>query len=555
MREGTITGVFCWLLWAFVMGSTLELTGQTKGYFIQFSDKEGSPYSLANPLEFLSQRALDRRLAQGISLDETDLPVSATYVDALEDLGISVIYKSKWLNGVVAISNDPLLMEGLSELSFVDFVEVNYVGDGWSLSSGNQRSHHKMYPDVEVGQLEVLKSTALYTDRQIEMVKGDYLHNLGYKGEGIHIAVLDAGFSGVDASPVYSHLFSEGLLLGFKNFVLNDATPFYSTHIHGAQVLGVMTGQVPAEYNGTATEASYWLMRTEDARSEYPIEADYWVMAAEMADSAGVDVIQSSVGYFMFDDPTMNYSFEVAGGLTRISRAASMAFQKGMVVVNSAGNERQNEWEYVVMPAEVPEVLTVGAVKTDGTLADFSSRGFVEEWVKPDVMALGEGASVITNDVIEVGMGTSYAAPIISGLTACLWQSMPDKTAAEIVSLVRKSADRYLNPDADFGYGLADFQKAYQLSLSIPDFDATDQWRVAPNPFLSHFEIAHDGFVGDVVVELISVHGQVVWNEKIAFQHHKRITPGVALQPGVYVLRLNAGASSYCTKVVRSLGH
>jgi subtilisin family serine protease len=546
-----------WLVVGFFLLPSMELIGQTKGYYVQFSDKEGTPYSLDNPLEYLSPRAVERRIAQGISLDETDLPVSPSYVSALEDLGISVIYKSKWLNGVVAVSNNSELMEGLTELSFVDFVEVNYVGDGWALSSGSRLSQEKLFPEVnDIESREILKKSAMYTDNQIEMVKGDFLHNMGYKGEGMHIAVLDAGFTGVDASPVFSHLYADGLLLGIKNFVLNDPVSFYNTHIHGAQVLGIMTGQVPVEYTGTATEASYWLMRTEDARSEYPIEADYWVLAAEMADSVGVDIIQSSVGYFSFDDPSMDYVFEVPGGQSRISRAASLASQKGIVVVNSAGNERQNSWEYVVMPAETPEVLAVGAIKADGTLADISSRGFVYNgWAKPDVMALGWGTSVITNDVIGVGVGTSYAAPIISGLTACLWQGMPDKTAAEIVDLVRSSADRYLNPDEDFGYGLPDFQRAYQFAVTMPHVDLAHNWVVAPNPFLSDFEISHDGFVGDVEVELITLFGQVVWKEEVTFQQSIRISPRVVLQPGVYVLRLNYGTSSYSTKVIRLKGH
>lgn len=531
---------------------------QTAGYFVQFSDKEGSPYRLDDPLEFLSQRAIDRRAAQGISLDDTDLPVSPAYVQNLEDLGVKVLMATKWFNGVIAVSDDSELMNGLEALPYVNFVEKTYVGDGWSLSSGDNFSQKKLYPEVvAVESKEVLKSTAaMNTDQQIEMVKGDFLHGMGFKGHGIHIAVLDAGFKGVETSPVFGHLQMDGLLLGERNFVLNDPEPFYNTHIHGAQVLGVMTGQMPDEYAGTATEASYWLMRTEDARSEYPIEADYWVCAAEMADSAGVDIIQSSVGYFTFDDPAMDYTLELPGGQTRISRAAAFASQKGMVVVNSAGNERQSEWEYVVMPNDVPEVLTVGAVKADGTLADFSSRGFVANgWVKPDVMALGWGTSVITNDVIGVSVGTSFAAPIISGLTACLWQSMPEKTAAEIVDLVRSSADRYLNPDEDFGYGIPDFERAFQLSVGSQNIDLLDNWLVTPNPFISAFEIFHDDFEGPLSVELINLHGQVVWQEEVIFQHHQRITPGVALQPGVYVLRLKDGSFSYSTKVVRSLGY
>ena len=546
-----------WLLLGILLLPPMVLSGQTKGYYVQFTDKVGTPYTLDNPLEFLSQRAVDRRSAQGIPVDNTDLPVSPAYVSALEDLGVSVVFVSKWLNGVVAVSDNSALMDGLFELPFVDFVELTYVGSKWSLSSDNRLSHKKLYPDVvDGGSSEPLKSSASYTDNQIEMVKGDFLHDMGYKGDGIHIAVFDSGFTGVDAADAFGHLYTKGLILGVKNFVLNDPDLFYNTHIHGTQVLSVMAGQLPGEYYGTATEASYWLMRTEDARSEYPIEADYWVCAAEMADSAGVDIIQSSLGYFMFDDPAMDYTLVLGGGQTRISRAAALASQKGMIVVNSAGNERQSVWGYIVMPCDVPEVLAIGAVQTDGSLADFSSRGYVSgDWVKPDVMALGLGTSVVIDDVIGVSVGTSFAAPIISGLTACLWQSMPDRTAAEIVNLVRRSASRYLNPDEDFGYGVADFEKAYQLSVASRNIDSLGNWVVAPNPFLTDFEIHYDGFTGNVIVELINLYGQVVWKEEVVFQRYQRITPGVALQPGVYVLRLKYGSFSYSTKLVKSMGY
>jgi serine protease AprX len=546
--------VFCLLVGLLLSG---PIMGQTAGYYVQFLDKEKSPYNLDNPLEFLSQRAIDRRAAQGIPLDYTDLPVSPAYVQNLADLGVKVMMTTKWLNGAIVVSNHAELMNDLEILPYIDYVEKTYVGNGWSLSSGDTLSQKKLLPDIDDKvNRAILRSTAMLSDYQIEMVKGDFLHDLGYRGKGIHIAVLDAGFEDVDASPFFSHLQTEGLLLGERNFVLNDPESFYHTHKHGAQVLSVMTGLLADEYAGTATEASYWLMRTEDVRSEYPIEADYWVCAAEMADSAGVDIIQSSLGYFMFDDPAMNYTLELPGGQSRISRAAAYASKKGMIVVNSAGNERQSEWEYIVMPNDVPEVLTVGAVKADSSLADFSSRGFVTDgWVKPDVMALGWRTSVITNNVIGVSYGTSFSAPIISGLTACLWQSIPEKTATEVVDLVRRSANRYVNPDEDFGYGIPDFEKAFQLSVGSEKFDLAEDWLVAPNPFSSHFELFHEGYEGIVLVELISLYGQVVWQEEVKFQHIKRITPGVALQPGVYVLRLNYGPYSYSRKVVRSIGY
>jgi subtilisin family serine protease len=554
MEAAKFFRIIIYFLLSYFWLPSLEVYGQTKGYFVQFADKVGTPYTIDKPLEFLSQRAVNRRMAQGIPLDISDLPVSPSYVSQLEDLGVRVVFKSKWLNGVIAISDNSDLMLGLNELPFVDFVELTYVGDGWPLTAGDNLSDKKLYADVEeFKNPEALKSRAGYSDLQIEMLRGDFLHDLGFNGDGIHIAVLDAGFLGVDVSEAFHHLHADGLLLGEQNFVINDSESFYNTHIHGAQVLSVMTGQVAGYYSGTATEASYWLMRTEDDRTEYPIEADYWVCAAEMADSAGVDIIQSSLGYFMFDDPAMDYSFDLASQPVRISRAASLASEKGMIVVNSAGNERRNQWGYIAMPADAPAVLAVGAVKPDLSLADFSSRGYVGNGgVKPDVMALGWQTAIISNDALDWGYGTSFAAPIVSGLTACLWQSLPDKTASEIVNLIRRSSDRYEAPDEDFGYGLPDFEKAYLLGSSSLDRDSVDNWIVTPNPFISGFDLYFDGYSGKMEVALINLYGQVVWKDEVMFQNKKLITPGVALQPGVYVLSLKYGTDSYSTKVIKS---
>ena len=510
---------------------------QGNGYFIQLSDKKESPYTLNNPQAYLSGRAIERRVRQQIPFDQNDLPVSPAYIEGIEACGAKVKHVSKWLNGVILFCDDAAVLERIKALPYVVTIEKTKETPGAQPSS-----IIKTLPLTEGN-----KSTA--TANQIGMVKGNYLHQKGYTGQGIHIAVLDAGFRDVDKLGAFSHLFNQNRILGIKDFVA-DGTPFYETDTHGLHVLSIMAGKIDGQFEGSAHAASYYLFRTEDMNSEYPVEADYWVCAAELADSLGVDIIQSSLGYFYFDNPLMNYANQQLDGSTRISKAASMAAKKGIIVVNSAGNEANNDWRYVIMPADSPHILTVGAVSSDGTRASFSSAGYpTSNIIKPDVMALGRGTSLIsTGNRITTGNGTSYASPVISGLTACLWQAEPQKKANEIIQIIRQSGQLWSNPDYLNGYGLPDFNKALQQATAIEPV-ITQAWTIHPNPFKTHFTLSCPDLEASATISIYTMSGIKLWEGQFLPSPEIRITPDVNISPGIYILSIETNKFAWSRKI------
>lgn len=508
---------------------------QQKGYFVQFADKDGSPFSADHPHEFLSQRAIDRRARQNISIDDYDIPVNAHYVDAIENLGAIIKHTTRWMNGAIVFCTDDVA-GAISSLPYVASVEVT-----WEPPKG--RSLIMKYTDDNT----TLK--AVTSLNQLEMVGGHHLHNEGYTGEGMQIAILDAGFFNVDNTTALQHVFNDGRLLGYKDFV-GDGSQFYNTHTHGQQVFSVIAAKANGWMVGSAPDASYYLFRTESSAYEYPIEPDYWICAAELADSLGVDVVQSSLGYFYFDNSTMNYTHDMLNGTTRISRAASIAAQKGMIVVNSAGNERGNSWQYVIMPADAPEVLTVGAVSSDGVLASFSSLGStVCKSIKPDVVALGVNTRTVAFYNMNYNSnGTSFASPIISGLAACLWQAHPDKSAAAIVEAIRQSGNRFSTPDFQYGYGIPDFGSAGGVVTPADDLNA-GCISVYPNPFNEQISIFIPDTGHNVRVEVMNIDGRLMWNSVVPVGTLK--IPASDFAAGVYIIRIDCGTFVKSQKLIK----
>ncbi|KPL14253.1 MAG: hypothetical protein AMS26_11345, partial [Bacteroides sp. SM23_62] len=383
-------------------------------FWIQLKDKEGSLYSLDNPAEFLSQRAIDRRLRYQIPIGENDLPVSQVYLDSLQHHDIRVLYSSKWMNAVVAETTDSNMADVLSSYSFVTDIELLY----WTPRYKSDADKFK----------EFLSDQPLPSDHQVEMLNGHKLHEQGYQGEDMIIAVIDAGFNNADSLAGFYSLWQHGQLLGFRNFVNPSANFFWSINgSHGMHVLSTMGGYMPGEFKGAAMKAGYWLIQTEDALSEYRIEEANWLAGAELADSAGVDVINSSLGYSdRFTDSTQNYNYsDMDGKTTLVTRAASLAASKGMLVVTSAGNSGNpgNPWQYIIAPSDGDSVLGVAAVDPDGERAYFSSMGPSSDGrVKPDVAAQGQATVLIrSNGLVGTGNGTSFSSPVMAGLATCLW--------------------------------------------------------------------------------------------------------------------------------------
>jgi len=435
------------------------VSAQTKNYMfrIYLNDKGSTSFSIENPQEFLSQKSIERREKQNIGIDQTDLPISAGYIADIESLGCTVVAKSKWLSTVSICCDDSLTVELIKDLSFVK--KVAFV---WRGTTGVETKKKTVAPRKSVS-IEENNSVYGAAYKQIAVHNGDYLHDLGYKGQGMEIAVIDAGFNGLDEDHL---LLSTANIKGAKDFVYKG-TNMYQSGGHGTFVLSCMATNASDTYIGTAPKAGYWLLRSEDSRSEFPIEEDYWATAAEYADSLGVDLINSSLGYSTFNLPELSYTYnQMNGKIAYITQASEMAVSKGIFVVSSAGNEGDKAWKYITAPADGEYTFTVGAIKPDSTIAAFSSRGpTIDGRIKPDVMAVGDGVMIVnaSSQVIS-SMGTSFSSPVMCGLAACFWQANPQLTNKEIAAILRQSADRYANPDNNFGYGIPDLKKAMELA-------------------------------------------------------------------------------------------
>lgn len=432
-------------------------------------DKQGSPYSLEHPGRWLSHKAIERRKRQSIAVDSTDLPVSSKYLRQIEN-SLSqrqqwekhskaewvLVGTSRWNNTVLIHSNDTNLLKHLATLDCIIQSQCVWTSPD-SIDRYVKHTYHETF-----NPWDSIKGVTYGNGKdQLEMLQGQRLHNIGLRGKGMTIAVLDGGFQNVDVIPAF--MWSN--IAGTKDFVYPNSPFFYQETDHGTKVLSAMAANVPNVLIGTAPEARYWLLRCEDQQTEQPVEEDYWAMAAEFADSAGVDIISSSLGYNDYDTPDYYHQRDLDGQTALISRTASMLAKKGIILVNSAGNSGMGPWKKISFPADANDILTVGAVNMVKKNAPFSGVGPTQDGrVKPDVMALGSPAALISGrGSIIRDMGTSFSTPLVAGLVACLWQAMPEKTALEVIELVRQTSNNAKEPDNIFGYGIPNFWRAYMI--------------------------------------------------------------------------------------------
>lgn len=446
------------ILGCLLLVGTLQISAQkTYKYRINLRDKAETVYSLSDPQAYLSERALERRMRQALPIDSTDLPVCQSYLDELAEKGATPVTRSKWNNTVVVQVSDTSLIDKIATLPFVTATKKVWTAPD-SISARNPERKKEVTNKVK-------KVDNYYGDayRQIAVHHGDSLHAAGFRGQGMHIAVIDAGFYNADEISVFKKM----NLLGTRDFV-NPHSDIYAENYHGMKVLSCMAADKPHVLVGTAPEASYWLLRSEDEDTEQPVEEDYWAAALEFADSVGVDVVNTSLGYYEFDDKTMSYRYrDLNGHCSLMSNTASLAADKGMVVVCSAGNSGRGSWKKITPPGDAENILTVGAMNRDLVNADFSSVGNTTDGrIKPDVMAVGVSSAVAGNDgTISHANGTSFASPTFCGLVACFWQACPQLTAKQVIKAVRNAGDRKEYPDNIFGYGVPDLWKAYQTEI------------------------------------------------------------------------------------------
>mgnify|MGYP000076894716 FL=1 len=426
----------------------------TLKYRISLKDKAATEYSLKKPEKYLSAKAIERRRKQNLPIDSTDLPVCRKYIDEIRKQGVKIVVTGKWDNFVTVSCNDTTLIDRIAALPFVLSTEKVWISPG----AGK--------PSMATERDSVLNQPTIHPDSiygraitQIQMSNGDKLHEAGFKGQGMTIAVIDAGFHNVDKITAMQNI----RILGTKDFV-NQQADIFAESSHGMSVLSCIGMNRPDIMTGTAPEASFWLLRSEDEYSEHLVEQDYWSAAVEFADSVGVDVINTSLGYYSFDDKSKNYKYrDLDGRHALMSRQASHIADKGMILVCSAGNSGAGSWKKITPPGDADNVLTVGAIDKRAVLATFSSVGnTADHRVKPDVVAVGVGSDVIRTDGNQGrANGTSFSSPIMCGMVTCLWQACPTLTAKEVIELVRRSGDRASFPDNIYGYGVPDMWKAY----------------------------------------------------------------------------------------------
>lgn len=527
-------------------------------YWVVYTDKDSSEFTLENPAAFLTESALARRELFNIPLDKSDLPVSNFYNHQISQVGADIKFISKWLNGVVLETQNPSFEDLVMAFPFVK--EVHQI-----LQPKKSVTYDKLkLKDESLNKILKPRKVEIFgfSENQSTMVWGDMLHERGLRGANIDIAVMDNGFFGInqDENSFFDHALSENRIHSVFNFVENN-TDVFSEQMgtHGTRVLSTMAANKQNNYIGAAPEANFYLFITEDNATEGIHEEIYWSIAAEMADTLlGMNVILStSLGYSNgFDNPAQEYMYaDMDGNTTIITRAANLAASKGMLVVNSAGNSGNKDWRYITAPADGFNVLSVGAVYEDGLVANFSSRGpnAIDD-LKPNVMAQGVRAAVIDEQGrILASSGTSFSCPIISGFAASLWQAFPENPAQDIFKAIQKSAHIYNNPDYDYGYGIPNFDVAYELLSSDFNLDSEDTFLAYPSPFSDELRVAiyfpEDGIYDLAIYDLMGK----IWFERRGIANGYHIFTDVRQLPaGSYILRVDRGRDRLEKKIMKA---
>ena len=533
--------------------STLVLTAQDaapNSYWVQLKDKKGTPYKISQPEAFLSQRSIDRRMRQHILIDETDLPVSRVYLDSLKNRGLEIVHTSKWLNGATVRTADTTLIKKIATLPFVTMVQL-------TKPANVLKSFSNKFSD-EVLNTEYDPENYGNALDQLSQLNGQYLHRQGFRGKGIQIAILDAGFLNANIIEAFDSLRNSNRILGTRDFV-DPTSDIYTQNYHGMSVLSCMGGNIPGSLVGTAPDASFYLIRSEDVATEYLIEEDNWVAAAEYADSLGVDVINSSLGYSQFNDSLMNHSYaDLNGKTTRVTQGANMAFQKGILVFSSAGNEGSKSWKRIIAPSDGENVIGVAAVDKDGLRASFSSVGpAFGGAVKPNVAAMGSGTTLaLSNGTIGYASGTSFSSPVLAGMGACLLQANPYAGAKLAKLAIEQSASQYSNPDSLIGFGIPDFEKAdkYLKVNSANKLKDKSSWTVLPNPFSESIFLRNLNTVTNknYLISIYNLQGICLWQSTFNSEETIVLKNLANLPQGFLILSIRSGETEERIKLIKT---
>lgn len=519
---------------------------QNEDAWVYFKNKPSESIFLSSPLKMLSQRSLDRRARYQIPIDNKDAPIEASFMSQIRDaIGITVLAKSKWLNAlhIQGSQNDITNLLNLDFVARVEFANNSLNNSEKSSSTKKLNSHLeklKIEADFNYG----------YSNNQIEMLKGNVLHENDFTGEGMQIAVIDAGFPNVDNFEAFKRIRDNNQILGGYNFVDRN-TDIYTRNSHGMSVLSTIAGYLENEFVGTAPDAKFYLFISEDTYNEVPLEESLWVEAAEKADSLGVDVINTSLGYTTFDNPNYNYSYNDMDGKTAfISRGAEIAFSRGMIIVNSAGNSGNKDWIYINSPADAESVLSIGAVNENGEIASFSSFGPTSDGrIKPDVCAQGAGVYIIDNNGnIATSNGTSFSSPVLTGVVTCLWQAFPRKSNIEITQIVKEYASLYNSPTTQEGYGIPNFELIYYY-LTDTEMPITD-FTLYPNPVMEELSLQFPTDLEKVQIRISNTIGQII-TAKTIYKDAPKIDLSF-LQNGLYLISLSYNNEFETIKIIKN---
>ena len=554
---------------------SLNSSAQFTRYIVRFKDKAGTPFSINDPSQFLSARAIARRSRQHVAIDETDLPVVPRYIDSVRLSGnVTILDESKWLNQVCIATTDSVALAKINTFPFVITTQPlkRMAASQITLKNESDGSVNRNKFNEQINNVTNVASPSGITGNyysygnsfgQINIHNGEYLHNKGFHGEGMLIAILDAGFYHYQSLPAFDSVNANHQVLDTYDYVHDDSS-VNEQYFHGMQCFSTIAGNIPGQLVGSCPKANFLLYESEDVTSESPVEEQYWAAAAERADSAGADVITTSLGYSTFDNPIFNYTYaDMNGHTTLIAQEASMAARKGMIVLAAAGNEGDDSWHYITTPADADSIISVGAVDNTGTVAAFSSYGPSSDGrVEPVAASVGVGTAVSsTTGPITTGNGTSFATPNLAGLVTCLWQAFPGFTNMEIINAVIKSSSIYNDPDDRIGYGIPDFEKAYDNLLQQSILQNADSIlgnsniKIYPNPFKDQFIVLiKPQNTATGTFRLYDVVGKLYFTKQVSLQQGMTQVINFAnmqpLQKGMYILRFSDGISKQSLKLV-----
>lgn len=547
--------IFCFL--CLFLGLAHDGLGQDR-YAVFFKHKPQEGYTLAIPEGYLTSKAISRRAREKISMDSLDLPVSQKYLLGLAPNYQELLYTSKWLNAAIIVTTS----EGVKALQALPYVQrVSFVGKGFIPKTGNKllpslgADDPISSPHPKWASRELSPQSTPY-DFQNQLLGINDMHEAGFTGKGVMIAIFDAGFPGMQQAAAFAHLFSNKHLLGQLDVVRPWNKDVFKDNQHGTNVASLIFANQPEVLVAGAYNAQVILAITEDVATEYPVEELNWVRAAEYADSLGVDVINSSLGYLDFDDPSLTYTAsQLDGKTTYVSIGADIAAKKGILVVNSVGNYGAAGSSSLVAPADAKGILSVGSVSTTSTVSAFSSRGPTRDGrVKPELVAFGQGPVLIRSTGLPASaQGTSFSAPQVAALAAGLWETKPEWTKEELLNALIKSGSQYASPDNNLGYGIPNFRAALYGSLLDVAEEEEGAFLLYPNPLLGEELAVSFGQELSLVITLVDGIGRTVIERSIS-RDSPKTTYQISLPslpPGLYVVHLWDGKNRGQTKLIK----